>query len=272
MKSVPWKDPRNKVFICVLFLLFSGFAHAQAADETALTLKLGTIFFSSMETTFLADANRSSLSTTIDFDQDLDMEDSAGSFLVEGIYRPEPHQRIDFSYYEIDRSGQRRIDREITFDDQTFDIDSVINSDFDYKTLILTYSHLFRSHDELDLGVTAGLHITEAELRLQTDLGNISERAKQTAPLPVVGMLLRYNYTDDWTLNFLTRIFVLNYDNYRGRLHDSKLTVEYHAQPNISFEFGINARGSEIEVKEPELLRKLDDSAAGWIANVIWHL
>ncbi len=272
MKSVPWRGPSIKRYICVLFLFLSGFAHAQAADETPLTLKLGTIFFSSMDTSFLADANRGSLSTTIDFDRDLDMQDSAGSFLLEGIYRPDRHQRIDFSYYEIDRSGQRRIDREITFDDETFTIDSVINSDYDYKTLILTYSHLFRTNDEFDLGVTAGLHITEAELGLQTDLGHISERVKQTAPLPVVGMLLRYDYTDDWTLNFLTRIFVLNYDNYRGSLHDSKLTVEYHAQRNISFEFGINARGSEIEVKEPELLKKLDSLATGWIANIVWHL
>ncbi len=241
-------------------------------DKPGLTLKVGQIFFSSMDTSFLADTNSGPLSTTIDFDRDLDMEDSVGSFLIEGIYRIDATQRIDFSYYEIDRDGQRRLNRDVEFGDETFLVNSVVNSQFDFRTLILTYSYLFHSLEEIDLGISGGLHINEAELALETEIGNISESIKQTTPLPVIGILLRYDLSDDWTLNYQNRVFLLNYDDFRGSLNDAKLTFEYDINQDLGLEIGINRRDSELEVKEPDNLVRSDNVAFGWLVNLVWHI
>ena len=241
-------------------------------DKPRLTLKVGQIYFNSMEGSFLADNDGGPLSTTIDFSRDLDIDDSEGSYLLEGIYYFNPVHRVDFSYYNIERSGERRIDREITFGDETYVVNTLVDSQFDAETLILTYSYLFYSSEEVDLGLTAGLHITEADLSLKANIGDVSESATQTAPLPVGGILLNYDISDKWTLHYQTRVFLLDYDDYRGSLNDTKLTFEYEINRDFGLEFGFNRRDSELEVKESGSLERFDSIAQGWIANIVWNI
>ena len=264
-------------YVCLAGLVLSAlpFAHAdRQIQDTGLspfTLKIGQIYFSSIDTSFLADIDGGTLSTNIDFDRDLDMEDSQDSFLLEGIYRFNKYHRLDFSYYEIVRSGESIIWRDITFGEQNFTAGSTIDSEFNLKTLVFTYSYLFHSHDEIDLGITAGLHINEAELSLQTEIGNINERVKQTTPLPVVGILLNYDFSANWGINYQTRVFLIEYSDISGNLSDTKLILDYHINKNLGLEFGLNRRASELEVDDNDSFKKSDNVATGWIANLMWN-
>ncbi len=265
----------RSIFLIILCMMASQIAqadqHQKSTDDNSFTIKVGQIYFSSIDSSFLADSDGGALSTNIDFDRDLDMEDSKDSLLLEGIYRFNARHRMDFSYYEINRSGERQIGREITFGDETFAANSTVDSEFNFQTLIFTYSYLFHQHDEIDVGITAGLHINEAELKLETEIGNINESAKQTTPLPVVGVLFNYNLTPNWDINYQTRVFLLEYGDFKGNLTDTKLTFDYNVNQQLGLEFGINRRASELEVEDSDGLKKTDNVAMGWIANVFWQ-
>ncbi len=239
--------------------------------NSGFSLKVGAIQFSGIETSYLADVNGGPLSTTIDFDRDLGVSDSEGSYLLEGIYWLDSKQRLDLSLYNIERSGDKRIEREITFGEETYGINTVVESEFNMQTMIATYSYLFHSHEKVDLGFTAGLHINEIELSLETDVGDARETVKQTAPLPVIGLLLSYRLSEAWTINYQNRVFALSFDSYRGSLNDSKIGFEYRVHKNLGVEFGFNRRSSELEVKEDGILKKLDNLASGFLGNVIWR-
>ena len=262
---------------CVIltFLFSMGALHADEnsnpVNDQNLTLKVGHIFFSRLDSSFLADTGSGPLSTNIDFSRDLNMEDSQGSFMIEGIYQLSTKSRIDFTYYEIERDGGRTLNRDITFGGQTFLVNTPVESQFNYTTLIATYSYLLHSHDEIDIGVTAGLHINELELALAAPSANLSQSVTQLTPLPVFGLLFNYDLTPKLTLNYQSRVFVLNYEDIRGNLTDTKLTLEHHTTKNFGFEIGFNRRSGELEVREPGVLKKSSNVATGWITNLIWY-
>lgn len=269
----------KKIVTISLSLLFStltpsmvlGVTEGGAYDEQAFTLKVGQVYFTSLETTFLADDRTGPLSTSIDFSRDLNMEDSNDAFLVEGYYRHSRKHRFDFTYYELERTGDRAIDREITLGDTTFLVNTNVFSSFKTRTLIATYSYMFHSHDEIDLGLSAGLHVNDVKLKLEAPGASLEASESQLMPLPIFGVLLNYKLSDKLTVNYQTRAFLLNFDDYRGSLRDTKISLEHHTFKNFGFEFGFNRKSGELEVREPQLLTKLNNVATGWMLNLIGY-
>ena len=199
------------------------------------------------------------------------MENSNNAFLVEGYYRYSQKHRFDFTYYELERTGDQAINREITLGDTTFLVNTNVFSSFSARTLIATYSYMFHSHDEIDLGLSAGLHINDVNLILEAPGASLEESESQLMPLPIFGVLLNYKISDKLTVNYQSRVFLLKFDDYRGSLNDTKISLEHHTFKNFGFEFGFNRKSAEIEVREAQRLTKLNNVATGWMLNLIGY-
>lgn len=246
-------------------------AEKTTKESQNFTLKMGQVFFTNLQSTFTADRRVGPISTTIDFNRDLELADSLNSFLFEGYYLYGPQSRIDITYYKVDRDGQKTIDRDITIGDSTFNLNTIVKSSFKTETFIVTYSYMFHSHDEIDLGISAGLHVNKIDLLLEAPAANVYEKQKILIPLPVIGIFLNYDLTSRLSVNYQMRSFVLNYDKFRGNLIDTKLTFEHHTFENFGFEFGFNRKSTDLEIREATLFTKYTNTASGWLANFLWY-
>lgn len=268
----------NRRFLSLFALFFLAWSATTPADEEPASpiqqpfaLKIGAMAFTSIDTLFVSDLFGGQLSAAVDLSRDLDLDDSVTSEFIEGYYRPSRKSRWDFSYYRMNRRGQTFAGRNIEINDRVFPIGTDISTRMEYWTLKGSYSYLFHSHDNIDLGLSIGLHISDYDLSFSATNPSIDEEESQLLPLPVFGVLFNYGLSEKTLLAYKHDIFFLDYDDYTGTMLDAKISVEHRTFRNVGFELGYVVQTMDIDVISTRKFQKYDSKARGWSLNAVIH-
>lgn len=73
------------------------------------------------------------------------------------------------------------------------------------------------------------------------------------------------------TLNYQSRIFLINYDEFLGSMGDTKLSLERRTYKYFGIEVGFNRKSTNLEIRESDLLTKYTNNANGWLVNILWY-
>jgi len=175
--------------------------------------------------------------TRVDFDQsqgtDLDLEGNLGLKNSTTVARLEGHywltrrQRLDFSLFDLSRDASTRINKTIEFGDETFVIDTVINTNSNLKILKTAYTFVPITRERGYLGLTGGLYTGFIKISLSEPITATIESEELTAPLPVIGLRGEYEINDRITLRGAAEWFRINAGKVDGRLRDFYLGVDY---------------------------------------------
>jgi hypothetical protein len=227
---------------------------ALAADEPAkkekplerenIYIQIGAFVIGNTNT--LMGAENSGLGAYLDTNQLLDMESSVTVARLDGYWRFTPNQRLEFAYYNINRTGTKILDQNIEWNGEVFAIGSNVNSDLKTTTYKLNYSWSFYRNEKVDLGIGAGLHVTQIDASLDgTAYTNPSDpndpateyvgaqTVKVLAPLPVVGFRISYNITDRLRIRGSTDIFALKFDGNKGNFRDTSLGLDWRFSKHV---------------------------------------
>lgn len=211
----------------------------------------------------------SALGTVIDLERDLSLESSSTVGRFGGELWFKPRQRLDFSVFDLSRSASRRIDETINFGDQTFTIDTPVNSTFDFTIVKADYTFAAVSRPKGFLGVTGGLYIAQFKLGIDSPALGAAESEDLTAPLPVIGLRGEYEITDRVSLIGAAQWFRLETGDAGGRLRDVYIGADYRFGRHIASGVAYNDVGMAIRAKEPGGLQgQLDWSYDGWLVYV----
>lgn len=184
----------------------------------------------------------------INFNDDLGMDNNDDSFRIDGYYRFTPRHRIDFAWYETRVEGERTVTRNIEWNGQTYPVGARVSSFFEQTTYKVNYLFSFYHNEKVELGVGAGLHITDLATGLKVE--NISDvpildpdinlkgDVSATAPLPVGSLLLEYRILPRFAVRLRNDWFALDYDGYKGVFIDSFVTFEYQVIRNMAIGLG----------------------------------
>lgn len=237
------------VALALLSPLEAGAQEDELPDRFALNV--GAFYILDSDTEFAAKSRTGVLGTSINFERDLSGDDSATAPRIRGYYRFNPHHRIDFSWYKIDRDGSRSVNREIRFGDATFPVNIGVESSVDMEIGKLAYTWSFYHVEKVELGLSIGAYIMSYEFALRNTSRTIVENKSINEPLPVFGLRMDYTINPRWHVLFDVETFYIELrDELRGSLDDLQLAVEYRPFRHVAF--GASANRLAIDVKAEE--------------------
>ena len=178
---------------------------------------------------------------------DIDMEDFLGIKSESNIARLDGHysfsrkSRLDFSYYDIRRSGGRTIDHDIDFGGTTFPAGSAVNARFDTQIIKLAYRYNFVADYRTVLGASFGVHTMGIDTELDSNALSLQEEFKATAPLPLLGLHFAYALDRKWKLALDYEVLQFDIGDYRGFVDDSRLSIEHDTFEHFGWGIGLNS-------------------------------
>lgn len=166
-------------------------------------------------------------------------DDAQTSFRGNLTWRFADRHALGIGYYSFSRSDIGVIEESFVVDteDQTLEFvgSAVIQSQFDWELVPVTYAYSFILTDRLETSASFGLHWAsttvafagEAFVDGSSVAQGASERESVSAPLPVLGLSLNYALTPRWFFGSHFQYFGLDYEDFSGDLVDLRLTTTY---------------------------------------------
>jgi len=228
--------------LLTLALVLSSPVFAQDQDTfdfDKLRISLGA-FFPGAETTVRLDASNGALGTTIKFEDDLGVSTKEGLFRLDGYWRPKRRHRLDFGYYDFNRSGARLIDATINFGDQTFNINTQVNSLFDIRIIKIAYTYLAVAKEKTTVGLSIGFNISHIDVGISTTGGLVSQFRNTGFPVPVIGINASHDLGEGFSLEGAAQFFYIDLGSEDGRLFDGRVAVLYRIVKNVGVGVGYN--------------------------------
>jgi hypothetical protein len=201
-------------------------ASAQPSDNMERASILFGAFITDRESSTRLDSDAGD-GTDIDLEDDLGLESSTSVARLGGYFWLGRRHRIDGAYFDLSRSASIPIQETIDFGDETFAINTVVNTDSDLSIIKADYTFAAVARERGWFGVTAGLYVAETKMSLsQATLGR-AESEDLTAPLPLIGLRGDYAVNDRITLRGAVQWFGYEADSIDGRLTDLYFGADY---------------------------------------------
>jgi hypothetical protein len=188
--------------------------------------------------------------TDVDLENDLGLKRSDTVVRLDGYWRFADKHRVDFSVFDMSRSATKNIEKEISWQDTVFLIDTQLKASIDLSIYKASYTWMFLKRDRSFLGATVGLYVADVGTRLSATAQNISESGGVTAPLPVAGLRGEYKLSDRWSVRGSAEIFVVEYDEYSGSLSDVFVGLDFSATERMAVGVGFNAVNLDVGVSK----------------------
>lgn len=254
MRSIMFSNRKLQVGLVALLLLSLAGTPMVWADDSEnpwkkLTIK-GGWYFPLQDTNVRLDGKGPlGLGPELDLEDDLDLKEDVDSFRIDAEWRFFENHRLNFSYFDLSREATSTLTKEISIPGgPTFGIGTSVDSLWDWRSYIATYSWFFLHNNKYELGLNIGAHITDFAIGIRTLNGNVSELESITAPLPVLGLSGAYAFTPKLLLRSNAGVFYLEIDKYKGSLVNIDLDLEYNAWKYMGFGIGYNFFTMGLEV------------------------
>lgn len=196
--------------------------------------------------------------TEVDVESEFGLDTSDSVFRVDGYYHFNEKHRIDFSWFDLSRTGTKQTQRDIDWNDTLFPSGAVINTNFDLAIYKVAYTWSFLRRDKGYLGLTAGLYIADIGTSLSSPMIGAREVGGFTAPLPVIGLRGEYHISDNWSFRASTEIFAFAYGDFDGSLYDTYAGVDYQLFDRWAIGVGFNSVRMNLGVDKENANAQLD--------------
>lgn len=230
-------------------------------------LAVGGFHTSNTTTTLRIDSRRLALGTLLEVENRLNVQDSITGGRLDGFYRFDRANRIEWTYYSQSRAGSKPLlDEELHIGDVVIPIDYSLTTQLDFNISKIGYAWSFVNTSTYELFLGAGLNVRDIRLKFRGEgllAGQGDTRVFETRealPLPTFTAGLRYSIGDRWGVHFRAESFFLGVDENRGRMQDTYLLVEYDFSKNFGIGWGLNAYNVDLEMT-------LDEGRAGKIES-----
>jgi hypothetical protein len=185
-------------------------------------------------------------------EDDLGLESSTNVARLGGYVWLGRRHRLDAAYFDLSRSASIPIQETIDFGDETFEINTTLNSDSDLTIIKADYTFAVLAKDRGFLGLTAGLYIAETGFALSQPTLGRTESEDVTAPLPLFGVRGDYAINDRITLRGATQWFAFSTEDLEGHLTDFYVGADYGFGQRMAVGLAYNRVSMNIGAEEDD--------------------
>ncbi|GKS59320.1 DUF481 domain-containing protein [Nitrospira sp.] len=236
----------------------------------------GAAYVFNADTTFGINGS-SGLGALVDFSQVLKGQRDDFSWRIDSYYRFNPRHSVGFSYYNVRRKGDARLDADINVGDTTFAAGGQVLSTLDIGLYRFYYNYSFHHDEKVELAGSVGLYFADIGLNLSGNLtctGSPSctglpqtpraESSTLTVPLPSLGFLVKYNFTPRLQAHARFDWFYVDTGNFQGDMNELYLGLEYR----LFKHFSIGAAFNRLDVN----VKYLPDQGSGFNVSNNWNM
>lgn len=203
----------------------------------------GYYWFPSLDGTVKAD-EASTIGTTIDFENDLAIEDedypSGEVFLGLGRHH------LSLGYTDVDYSGRNTITRDIVFSGETYAVSSLVTSSIEYQMIDFHYQYDLIDLENVlggfSLGGVLQVKYLDGDVSLKTT--GVDEKEDFTIPIPMVGLNLHIGILAD-ILEARVRGTIITYSG--NTMHELMGDISWTPLPFIDIHGGYKTFVIDIE-------------------------
>ena len=238
------KMPKNICLCSFAFLLILVTGAPSWADENnpspwkKFSVDFG-FFYPIFNTGVRLDSKTLGKGTEIDGENDLDLDTELSLFRAEVQWRFFPKHRLELSYYNISRDSSVFLGKTLQFGDRTFTVGTTISADTEIQIIKLAYTWSFLQTQNYEMGISLGADLMDLKASLSAPI--IGEESEALiVPLPVLGLRAAYAFNPNFVLNTSADFFYIEYEEFKGRLLDVNLNLEYYFLKYLSLSVGYN--------------------------------
>lgn len=258
--------------IVVALGLGSGFACADEAIPNHPALKdrfyfgIGA-FMPKTSTSAELDSTTLGTGTNINFEQALGMETQKTVPEAFARWRVSERWRVEGEYFQLNRTGSRTINQDIQWGDQTFPVNTTVESKFDFTDMRVSGGYSFFKTTDKEVGVSLGFHVASYDASIGA-AGVGSEAKKVTAPLPVLSGYGQFALTDTWAIGARLDRFSMSYDKYEGNITSMAVDINYQPFRYLGFGAGYRSLFIKLTATGSDLTGRFDQAFQGPIFYV----
>lgn len=204
------------------------------------------LFGASPQTQLRVDESPTQPGTEIDAERDLGLDDFRLLPQVEFTLLPGERHLLRLSAFAIHRSAAKNIEIPISFDDEDYLVGERVDSRLNLTLFGLTYGYRFVVSQRSELSATLGVQIADVEANAVVRNRVVRESESGVAPLPLVGVEGRYDFTPRWSAEARAQYLTVNISDVDGSILDARLAVTWRLNPYLVF--GLGYRTFQIDV------------------------
>ncbi|NNJ97761.1 MAG: DUF481 domain-containing protein [Gammaproteobacteria bacterium] len=205
------------------------------------------------------------LGTSIDYERDLGGEDGETIPRIDAYYRFNYRHRIDFTAFSVSRKGERTLALDLNIGDENFTASETISSEINYTLYKLGYNYSFYHSPKVELSISAGLNLTDYELKFSDSTGAKFETADVSVPLPTFGLRMGYAITPKWSVRYVSEAFFIEIDDaLKGALLNYELSTEYKLFKHFALGVGLARQALDVDVNDDNWRGSISDGYRGY--------
>jgi hypothetical protein len=253
-------------FLTTIFLISISFSFSQTKDSLIAPWWVekfkvtAGLFVPINNTRVQVGANGSASGTDIDFQKDLGFGASQVTFLANFQWRISRRSKINLAYYDMNRTATHTLTKDITFNDQTYHINSTVDTYFNTAIYQFSYSYAIIEKPTYEAGVMIGAHTvgTKAGISLNGTNTGISQDNNFgfTAPLPDLGIWGGYAFSDRFAVGLDFDYLSLTINKINGRLIAYNLVFSYKLIRQLDLSLAYSGLNFNVETTKKDITGK----------------
>lgn len=172
---------------------------------------------------------------------------------LEASVRIGNYHRLEFGYFELGRDSSVVLQEDFSFGDRVFPAGTRLDTDVDMSFIRALYSYSLIRDSQKELGVMAGLHLADFEVKLDSTETGQTERSEGDTPLPVIGAHGSVFLGERMTVSGKVEIFRTDFDRFHGNLTYAELNVRYRVARAMSVGLGYNYYRMRLSTDQSEV-------------------
>lgn len=215
------------------------------------------------DTTLRIDPSATVPGTVVNAEDDLALDDSQFLILGELSLLPGERHLIRLSGLSARRSSQTVLERGIVFEDNVYFRGERVDSQLDITMFGLTYGYRFIASEFAELTASVGIQVTAVEANVIARSRVVRDPETGVAPLPLIGLEGRYDFTDQWSVEARVQYLTANVEDVDGSILDFRAAVAWRTNPHLVFGLGYRSFTIDIDSQNEDTPGFVDMKIAG---------
>lgn len=208
------------------------------------------VFAADTRTDLRLDPDAGATGTEVTAEDDLALRDHSDVGDVEVEMRIRERHRVRFNYFRTDRSGTARLDRQIQFGNDLYQVNDVVTSTIDMRNFGVNYSYEFLRIDRIALGASLGVNLVELSAEAVVPARGIREDESRAAPTPTIGAHALVRITRRIHAELRGEYLQVNVADFDGTITNLHGAVVYRFSRNLGVGLGYTRLETDIESRK----------------------
>jgi hypothetical protein len=190
--------------------------------------------------------------TILNGERDFGLDSRIPQGRIEIIFRLRERNRLRVDYFATNRSGDRLINRQILFGNETFEPTDRVTSSLDWREFALSYTYsLFRT-DRIEAGVGLAVHFVEADGRAAVESKQLRQQVSGSGAFPTIPVDITVRIWRGLALSARGQYLHAAVNNFEGSIAEYHGDFQWRWQrwPNFSLGTGYTILRSSLDIND----------------------